>query len=1496
MEPMKFVHLHTHSHYSLLDGMSKIDDMVKLAKEMGMPAIALTDHGAMYGTIEFYSACKKNNIKPIIGVEAYVANRTRFNKEANVDNKRYHLTLLAYNNVGYQNLIKLTTAAHLEGYYYRPRVDKQLLKESSEGLICLSGCPAGELARLIQSKQLEKAEKLILEYQEIFGAENYFLEIMHHPDVEGFWDWRKAIIDFSKKLNIPLVATQDSHYLRPDDAFAHKTLVAIATATDVEDMNIFSGTGKYHLISTDEALEWFKDIPEAVENTEKIAERCDVDITLGKFVFPNFPLEEGKTADQMLDELTKKGVIEKNLGENLEIEQRRNFELQIITQKNYSPYFLVVADLLRFAREKGIYTTVRGSAAGSLVAYLSGITNVNPIEFQLPFERFLNPFRPSAPDIDMDFADDRREEVIEYAKQKYGADKVAQIGTFGTMMARGAVRDVARALGKPYEFGDRIAKLIPMGSQGFPMTIEHAMEMEPELKKICEENNEAKEVLDIARKLEGTVRHVSVHAAGVVISPKPLIEYVPIQYDPKSGDKLITQYDMYTVGEDGIGLTKLDFLGIRNLAILEDAVRLVKKLRGINIDIENIPFDDKKTFAMLARGETEGLFQLNGSGMTKHLVDLKPTSVDDINAMVALYRPGPMNNIPEYIARKHGKKTISYFHPKAENFLKRSYGILVYQDDLLFTAMELAGYNWETVDKFRKAVGKKIPAEMAKQHEIFVAGCQKHSGMTKEEAEKIWDLFEPFQGYGFNKCLSGDALVYDYDTGNLIKIKDLYNNNKKIKRVLSLADNMKLKPSKVLNVFENGTKKVFELKTRSGRFIKATNNHPFLCANGWCRLDKISIGSKIAVPRLIETAKITTAVPDFKLVVLGYLLAEGNLCHPSGVYFYSTQHDEINDYSDSLKKFNNTTAVLNTSKAATSVYSKRVNISRPSELVEFIETLGLKHKKATDKFMPDFVFNLPKEKLAILIGKMFQGDGSITLKENWPQIFYATSSEKLIYQLQHLLLRFGILSTVHKKSVKYRGTIKKGFGLYVSRWDNIEKFIKNFSPYFIGQKKECSNDVLKKHPIINGSLKKWAARGSADIIPVDLIRDIIRKTIIAQGYSYASFAAMSGVSERLLLKDKRKIGYLRETIQNMADILHSQEISILSNTDIYWDEVKEIKYVGYEKTYDLEIEGEHNFVANDFIVHNSHAACYGRVAYQTAYMKANHPVEYMCAILTAEAGDVEKIAEIITECKRMGIPVLPPDVNSSYKDFTIIEDKIRFGLLTIKNLGESPANAIIAEREKNGPFVTIEDFVTRIQSKDINKKYLESLIRCGAMDQFGERGSLLANVDLLLNHAREKQKNALGGQTSLFGNSQIVMPSLRLIAANPAKRWEKLMWEKELLGLFVSDHPLADYQEQISRHRVVPIKEIHGNGSLIKVAGIVTKTQKIFTKTGKPMVFSWLEDVSSKIELVVFPGLLEKYPDAWKENSVIVATGKVNDRDGTLKILCDDVQTIAALS
>ncbi len=749
---MSFVHLHTHSHYSLLDGLSKVKDMVKLAKDYGMPALALTDHGVMYGAIEFYTACKKAGVKPIIGCEVYVAERSRTQKEAHIDNKRYHLTLLAENNEGYHNLIKLTTAAHLEGFYYKPRVDKELLRKYSRGIIALSGCPAGELGRAIQADSIKKAESVISEYRDIFGPENYYLEIMHHPDMEWSGKWKKAVVELSEKFKIPLVATQDSHYLYPEDKQAHKTLVAISTNTEIGESAMFSGDGEYHFLSKAEAEERFKDIPEAVRNTARIAERCEVELSLGKFVFPNFEPEPGKTADIMLDEITKEGLAKRGLNSDQTVEKRRSYELEVIKNKGYAPYFLVVADLMRFARDSKIYTTVRGSTAGSLVAYLAGITNINPLDFNLPFERFLNPFRPSAPDIDMDFADDRRQEVIEYAKNKYGADKVAQIGTFGTMLARGAVRDVARALGKPYETGDRVAQLIPMGSQGFPMTIDHAMEIEPKLKSLYENDGDARQILDTSKRLEGTVRHVSVHAAGVVIAPKPLIEYVPLQYDPKGTENIITQYDMYTIGEDGVGLTKLDFLGIRNLAILEDAVRLVKKHRDIEVDIEQIPFDDTRTFEMLARGETEGTFQLNGDGMTNYLVELKPSTIHDINAMIALYRPGPIKNIPEYIARKHGRSSVKYFHPKVEKFLVNSYGILVYQDDLLMTALELAGYNWESVDKFRKAVGKKIPEEMARQHEIFVEGCQKHSGTSKQEAEEIWNLFEPFQGYGFNKA------------------------------------------------------------------------------------------------------------------------------------------------------------------------------------------------------------------------------------------------------------------------------------------------------------------------------------------------------------------------------------------------------------------------------------------------------------------------------------------------------------------------------------------------------------------------------------------------------------------------------------------------------------------------------------------------------------------------------------------------------------------------
>ncbi len=760
----RFIHLHTHSHYSLLDGLSKIPDMVKRAKENGMDSIALTDHGNMYGAIELYTECKKAGIKPIIGVEAYIAERNRKDKEPGVDNKRYHLTLLAKTKQGYKNLMRLVSLSNIEGYYYKPRMDKEILKEYSEGIICLSGCMGSQLSQAVIAGNTEKAEALIKEHQEIFGKENYFLEVHSHAHIENDKKLRDGIIALGKKWDIKVVAGQDSHYLCQEDHEAHSTLLAVNTGImDGKEGTRFEfSEDDFSLINEAQALEYFADYPEVVANTKIVADLCeDYDLELGKAFFPDFPIEEGKTADEMLREETFKGFEFRGLEQTKEYLDRLEFELGIIKQKGYPTYFLVVGDLLKYARENGIYTNVRGSVAGSLTTYLLGITNVDPIAYKLPFERFLNPERPSLPDIDMDYADNRRDEIIAYARRKYGEDRVAQIGTFGTMMAKGSIRDVARALGYPYAIGDRISGMIPLGSQGAPMTIKHAMELVPELKEAYDKEADSKRIINLAQKLEGCVRHISVHAAGVVIAPKPLFEFTPIQYDPKGGI-IITQYDMYSI-EDA-GLPKFDFLGIRNLAILALAVKLVKKIKNIDIDIIKIPLNDKKTFDLLARGETMGLFQLNGSGMTHYLKELKVSTIHDINVMVALYRPGPMENIDEYIARKHGKKPIRYTHPKMKNFLDTTFGVLVYQDDLLMTAIEVAGYSWGEVDKFRKAVGKKIPEEMAKQHIKFVEGCQTYGGMTKQGAEDLWKLFEPFQGYGFNKAHAASYGLVAYQT------------------------------------------------------------------------------------------------------------------------------------------------------------------------------------------------------------------------------------------------------------------------------------------------------------------------------------------------------------------------------------------------------------------------------------------------------------------------------------------------------------------------------------------------------------------------------------------------------------------------------------------------------------------------------------------------------------------------------------------------------------
>lgn len=778
---MNFSHLHTHSHYSLLEAVPQIGDLVDKAKSLGYKSLALTDTNNLYAAIEFQKECKGAGIKSIIGCEISVCEKSMYEEINTTTNRTFKLVLLVRNEPGYWNLVKLVSRAHIEPKgKAKPCVDLNELKKHREGLICLTGLNESYLWEKLRQDDFDSAKMFLEELKYIFYPEeetqnhkfilegdaetfkedesmkkirdNLFVEIGIGDTPEGR-QVRENAIKLAKEVNLPIVAGSNSHYLNLGDRAAQKVVMGISNEIDgKERFNRVFKNSNFSFHTPQEIEKYFGDIPEAIQNAGKIADACNFTIVLGKWVFPKVEIPDGKNPDEYLREITFKGFARRNMPQNEVTLARVNYELDVIKMKGYANYFLCVADLLRAAKEKNILTNIRGSVSGSLVTYLSGITNIDPLEFEIPFERFLNPDRPSAPDIDMDYADNRREEMVEYVKEKYGVDKIAQIGTFGTMAARAAVRDVARSMGYPYMVGDRISKLVPMGSQGFPMTLARALQEEPEFKKDYDENRETKEIVDMAMRIEGNVRHMGVHAAGVLISPSDLNDFTPIQFDPKGEGKVISQYDMYSV-EDA-GLLKFDFLGLGNLAIIADAIDMIEKNHGVKLDYDTIDMKDKKTFEMLTRGETTDTFQLNGTGMTKFLMELAPTSVNDINAMVALYRPGPLQFIPEYIRRKNNPNIIKYLDPALEPILQKTYGILVYQDDLLMMAHKLAGYSWGEVDKFRKAVGKKIPEEMAKQKNQFIEGCVKHSGWEKKKAEELWAWIEPFAAYGFNKAHS----------------------------------------------------------------------------------------------------------------------------------------------------------------------------------------------------------------------------------------------------------------------------------------------------------------------------------------------------------------------------------------------------------------------------------------------------------------------------------------------------------------------------------------------------------------------------------------------------------------------------------------------------------------------------------------------------------------------------------------------------------------------
>ena len=1050
----RFTHLHTHSHYSLLDGLPKIDQMLDYVKELGMDSLAITDHGNIYGAVEFYKKAKERGMKAIIGAEMYQAFERMTQERPNVDAKRYHLILLVKNEAGYKNLVKLITRSHLQGFYYKPRIDEEILKEYSQGLIALSGCLQGKIPKFVLANKISEAEKQAQIYQEIFGKGNFYLELQHHPNIPHQKKVNDALISISKKTEIPLVATADPHYLKKEDAEAQDILMLINTGADPEDPErLTMKQDDFSMKSPSEMAELFKDVPEAVANTQKIAEECKFEFELGKIRLPKFEMAEGKTPDEFLRELCQKGL-KKRFGEEpkKEVIERLNYELAAIRQNGFASYFLIVQDFVNWAKENRIVVGPgRGSVGGSLVAYLLNITNVDPLKYNLLFERFLNPGRSSTlPDIDLDFTDRRRDEVINYVAQKYGQDKVAQIITFGTMASKAVVRDVGRALNYPYPFCDRIAKMIPFG-----LTLDQTLAQVPEFRQTYLEDQKAEKLIDLAKKLEGVARHASTHACGVVISEEALDNIVPLQHPTQNEKTIVTQYEMHSI--EDLGLLKMDLLGLKNLTIIEDTLARIYKVQGKSIDIQQIPLDDKETFKLLQKAQTTSVFQLESPGMQRYLKELRPTELEDIIAMVALYRPGPMQFITDYIAGKHRKKQVEYLHPKLKSILEKTYGICVYQEQVMQIAQDFAGFSLAEADVLRKAVGKKIKKLLMAQKEKFIEGC-KNNKIRDDVAQKIWHWFEPFARYSFNR---------------------------------------------------------------------------------------------------------------------------------------------------------------------------------------------------------------------------------------------------------------------------------------------------------------------------------------------------------------------------------------------------------------------------------------------------SHAAAYALIAYQTAYLKANFPTEFMASVLTSEKADVERIGFLIDECKKMGIEVLPPDINESLQNFTVVPEKrIRFGLLAIKNVGHNVVEAIVLERKSSAPYRSISDFVSRVSSKDLNKKSMESLIKAGAFDKLGERNQLLFNLEKLLEASRENQRTKLSNQKGLF-DGMSVNSDFRLDTAPPATKSEKLKWEKELLGLFVTSHPLEDFRKILEKKCLAIKKAKNGLvNRVVKIGGLISSIKKIITKTGRPMLFMNLEDLEDKIEVVVFPGLIERNYDLFQENKIVFVSGRVDTRDGIPKIIAEIIEEV----
>ncbi len=1532
---MSFVHLHLHTQYSLLDGANKISALVPRVKAFGMPAAAITDHGNMFGAIEFYKTCTAAGVQPILGCEVYLAPRSR--KEQKAVSKHddfeaggnFHMILLAMNLEGYRNLCKLVTLSYTEGFYFKPRIDKELLAELNGGLIGTSGCLSGEINRAFQAGNYDRGREIATDYLKIFG-DRFYLEIQdnHLPQQVTCNEMLKQL---GRDLGIPLLATNDCHYLTPEDAKAHEVLLCIQTGKTLSDPTRWKfDTDQLYVKGPDEVRAAFADVPDAVANTIAVARRCELELKTN-FQFPMYRVDPGETLEARLDRDARRGL-EQRLAAGAGAQrtplvgaaaapywERLDSELAIIEKMGFAGYFLIVADFINWAKGEGIPVGPgRGSAAGSLVAYALRITDLDPLPYNLLFERFLNPGRRSMPDIDVDFCYERRDEVIRYVREKYGEDRVAGIITFGTLKGKAAIKDVGRVLEFSYGETDRIAKLYPAPVQGKDHPLEKALELEPRLKELRDRERE-KPLFDYAFKLEGLLRHASKHAAGIVISDRPLAENLPLFVDKDKA--VLTQYSYGDV--EWIGLIKFDFLGLKTLTLLANIVELIQQHRAKAVDLATLPLDDRKTYQLLCKGDTTGVFQMESGGMRKMVTQLRPSRFEDLIAALALFRPGPLDSgmDQDFIKRKYGKEKVNYDHPLLEEILKETYGTLVYQEQVMQIARVLAGYSMADADNLRRAMGKKKKEEMDKERDRFRQGAV-GQGIKAELATTIFDQMEKFAAYGFNKCVVGKTIISDALTGERSTVEGLFARPRPF-FVHALDAAGRLVPRAVERVLRNGRKPVFELRTAQGKRIVATANHPFRTLDGWKHLGDLRVGDRIAAPRQLHVPT-DESWPEYQVVALAGLLSEGNTCHPSCLYFFGNDPALVDDFAHAAACFPH--SVARVYQRADHRYEVCVSTGRDGRFVQgqvpwnaravgggvvvksaapvrsgmfqWASSLGILGRKAADKVVPPAVFRLRDADLEIFLGRLWAGDGFIANATNFVP-FYATSSPDLARDVQALLLRLGIQSGVHVKAFKYRGRSVPGYTVHLLGEGSVETFLGRVAPHCVGRQHQVA--LLRRQV-------ESTARGrtSKDTIPAT-VRAWIDEARRARGLTWRDLERRSGVSTKELYGcgSHKKRGFRRSTIAKLGEFLGCERLKATATAAVFWDCVVAIEPRGIEETFDLTVAVDHNFVADGLVVHNSHSAAYALISFQTAYLKAHYRHEFMAGLLSLEMGEIDKTYKNIAECRAHRIPILPPDINESGERFTVTANGIRFGLGAVKGVGSKAIDIILAARREGGPFTDLADFANRVRGQQINRRVLECLIKCGTFDSLGiSRATLLtepegggaAYVDRVLQWASTAAESA--GQITLFALGSVPPPP----APSGVPEWsdkQRLAAEKETVGFYITGHPLDRFDRDLRRLTTGPIAELGARVTRerekVKVGGVVHTLKLKNNKKGDRYATFNLEDKSGTIEVIVWPEAYRKYEALIASDEPLCIGGMLEVSEERCQIIADDIGALAAV-